>query len=65
MFTVKFNEVDKSTNIAITDITGKIIYNNRVTAKINNIDVSENAKGIYIIKISKDGNIYNSRIIIK
>jgi hypothetical protein len=54
-------------NVKLIDVTGKAVYNKSNTQSINtqSINVSNFAKGLYILKIeSKEGNVFSKKVII-
>jgi hypothetical protein len=70
----KFNlsfKIDKTrpVQIKIFDVHGKEVYNEKVTdfdgKYSNNIDISENGKGIYLLQITQGGKASTSKIVIK
>ena len=61
-FSIIYNE-EKTTNIQITDISGKIIYKQQ--SVIPNAQFVINEKGIYFITIEAEKGIYTERIIIQ
>lgn len=68
LFNIKINGLDKSLDINISDINGKIVYNSTNVKLSNNhvektIDISSFPKGIYLISIMHKTGIYRSRII--
>ncbi len=66
LFTVKMQNVATPIHIMIVDITGKIIFNKDYeNAESNIIDLSQYAKGIYVMKVILDKEIINSRLILK
>ena len=52
-------------NIIISDITGKTIYNFFPTSDITKIDFTQQASGIYFIRINTEYGIYSEKIIKK
>jgi|GEM_PF-2698137 len=56
----------KSVDVEIVDITGKIIYSENVlTNSLNEVNVNTNAltKGIYILKVLNDNQVFTKKII--
>lgn len=68
-FTLSFNEVLFSENfeVNIYDINGKLIKTEKINSaeKNHEFDLSQAAKGIYLIKIKYDDHISSSKIIIQ
>ncbi len=54
-----------STNVSITDITGKIVYNQQLRSNKEQIiiDISTQVKGIYLLKIQTETSVYIEKII--
>lgn len=50
-------------SIIITDISGKIIYQNELTAEETTIDISNYASGIYFVKINLIGEIVTNKFV--
>ena len=55
---------EKIVNLQIKDIVGKTVYSNGANSTINQIDVSNLAKGIFIITIETENNkTYSTKFI--
>jgi len=65
-FTIKFNNSDlNNVYIDIVDVNGKIIYqNNNISSNNLEIDISENAKGTYFIRVNNGGKALHKVITI-
>ena len=50
-------------SIIITNISGKIIYQNELSAEVTIIDVSSYAAGIYFVEINNDGEFISDKFI--
>ena len=57
--------LNKNYNIKIYNIIGKTIYQSVITGPKSDIDLSNQAKGIYFIRIQDGQRIYTNKIIIK
>jgi len=68
-FTIALNPQTENENIQIsmTDFSGKIVYLKSVKSDVKNIQISTEgfAKGLYLIQVSGENFINNSKIIIK
>ena len=68
---IELGEVDFPTTIKITDINGREIYSKKIekvdtgTIKINDIDVSNAAKGNLIIVVEQDGKTTSKKIVVQ
>jgi hypothetical protein len=65
-FKVNFDKTQKSVKIEITDISGKVLYqkeNQNISS--SSIDLSNYAKGLYMIKISTDSKTVSTQLIFK
>ena len=60
---------EKPVQIKIVDIHGKTVYSEKVNDFAgkynNNIDISKNGKGIYILQITQDNKASTSKVVIK
>lgn len=57
--------IDETINVSITNISGLVIFNRSLFAEKNIIDLSKQAKGIYIITIKYHQQIFVDKIIIQ
>ena len=64
-FMINAPELDNEMNVKIFNIAGALVYENTAANDLLNIDISNKAKGLYLIKITSGENVYNSKIIIK
>ncbi len=62
-FIIIKNNSSKNFNLKIFDLTGRIILTKDVSNYTEKIDLSEFTKGVYIIRISSNNKIYNSKFI--
>ncbi len=63
--TVNTTGVDGEVEVKITDILGKVVYNESVSA-VKKIDVSDYKNGVYLISVSENGKaIRTRRIVVK
>jgi hypothetical protein len=60
--------VNTNYNVTITDITGKVVFNNQLNDMLNNnaasINVSQFNKGMYFIYLSNDNGISTQKLIV-
>ncbi len=62
----EFNiNVDKEYNLQVMDITGKVIYSEVLKHKENNINLSSQQAGIYIIKLTSGEETYNYKVLVE
>jgi len=62
----EFNGIKNGSQILITDITGKIIYTDKVVSEKHKINLTNKAKGVYFYKIEYNGIIYGiGKLVIK
>ena len=63
------NEKGQSVNIRLVDVTGEIIYSNTLNGTgveiSENIDVTNFAKGIYILNLTSDQGSVNRKVVIR
>lgn len=53
--TITINEIRQSTQLYITNIDGKLVYNNsNINSKKLNVDISDLAKGLYFVNIKNE-----------
>ncbi len=62
IFNVKTSSNDVS-NIYIYDMSGKIIYSNILNTDVNTIDISNQANGLYLIKVQTNDEIIIKKVI--
>ncbi len=62
-FTITTNKFDNNTNYTIIDLSGKLIKSGKIHNEKTLIDLSENAKGIYFIKIQNKSGIKTLKLI--
>ena len=60
---IKFEKAIKNSRFEIIDITGKQVISGTLENKINNIDVSSLASGLYLVKITDDATIYTTKFL--
>lgn len=68
VFTLVAPESNKSINVEILDTKGQLVFNTILksnSVRNNTIDLSNNAKGVYFIKISDDNSSYVEKLVIK
>jgi len=66
LFTVKTQNISTPIRIVIVDVTGKLILDRKFDkANANVIDLSQHAKGIYLMRVILDKEIMNSRLIVE
>lgn len=61
--TVELEDVDNA-NIAVFNIAGKLVAEKSVDSNVTKIDVNSNA-GIYIVRVTANGNIIAKKVVIK
>ena len=62
VYHLQFGEELNNAEITITDISGKIIYQNTINGII---DISDNADGIYFLTIKSENKVFNSKLILR
>ncbi len=60
-----FNNDLQNANIAIYNVLGSIVYSSEMKQDSNDIDISNQAKGVYFVKITKEGKTQTQKIIIE
>jgi len=56
---------NSNSEIIISDVSGKVVYNNNTNLNNVSVDLSEVNKGIYIVKVTNETGVKVERIIIK
>ncbi len=56
---------DEAGTITITDVNGKVLVNTQTTGQNTQIDLSNFAKGVYILKLDINGQTLQNKIIVK
>ncbi len=64
-FLINSNGVNEELNIEIYSISGQLIYKNISSNNVISVDMNDEAKGVYLIKITSGKEVYNSKIILK
>lgn len=65
-FTIVFGEKSEGSNsVIITDLTGKVIWTADGLGSEVSIDLSDKAKGVYIVKTIANGNVRTEKLILK
>ncbi|MBN2778930.1 MAG: lamin tail domain-containing protein [Bacteroidales bacterium] len=62
---IKITNVISETTIKIIDISGKIVFETNQVNNINTIDISNLAKGVYLVEIRDDVAVETQKLIIK
>ncbi len=65
MFYIELAKSISKANVSILDMTGKLIYTNKLNSNLNEIDLSSQAKGIYFIKFNISDETLISKLILK
>ncbi len=66
LFTVSFSKEVEDVKVAILDITGRTVYNQLFeNTNINTIDLTNEAKGLYLIRFNIEGRVITSILILK
>jgi len=67
LFSIEFGQripEDREVLIEIFDLSGKLVFTNNITRSFNtNVDISGNAKGLYILKIVRGNEIITKKIL--
>lgn len=65
-FTILFgNESEEGNSVVITDVAGKVVYSAEGLGSEVSINLSDKAKGVYIVKAIANGNIRTEKLILK
>lgn len=65
IFNISYDKNIEAVEVTITSVDGKVIYHENQLSDNNVVDVSNESKGIYILKFVNDGNTYISRLVIE
>jgi len=57
--------VEKAYSLKIMDVSGKTIYTEKLNSDVNQVDISENQPGMYIINLSNKDESINYKVILK
>jgi len=60
-----FVEMQKIEKIEVYDVTGKIIFNEKINTDNYLLDLSGNVSGVYFMKIVAEGKVYNHKIVLE
>jgi hypothetical protein len=64
-FEIYMTNITANTEIEILDLNGKVIYNNTISNKNQNINIENISRGVYIIKANQNGNVKTKKLIIQ
>lgn len=64
---ITFKNYSENINLSINDMTGKVVYNATVSGKSaqNRIDVSNWAKGVYMVSFKAFGKNYSQKLVVQ
>jgi hypothetical protein len=65
VFNISNNKNIETAEVIIINLEGKIVYQGKYHSENNVIDLSDKAKGVYIIKINYEGKSIDTQIILK
>lgn len=65
VFTINVNSELVGATLKMTDISGRLIYSQSIGGLNTNFDMNQNAKGVYLVEINKDGKSATQKIIIE
>ena len=60
---IKFEREVKKSTFEIIDLTGKQVATDRLENKINNIDISALAAGLYLVKITDATAVHSNKFL--
>ena len=63
-FEIYMTNITAITEIEILDLNGKVIYNNTISNKNQNINLENISRGVYIVKANQNGNVKIKKLII-
>jgi hypothetical protein len=62
---VLITSIEDVTEIVVLNIIGEVIYNNKnVTSRINKVDMSQQANGVYFVKVKSGDKIITEKVIL-
>jgi hypothetical protein len=64
-FEIYMTNITATTEIEILDLNGKVIYNNTISNKNQNINLENISRGVYIVKANQNGNVKTKKLIIQ
>jgi beta-glucanase (GH16 family) len=62
-FTLELNNNEEKASVVVYDLMGKIVYSKNSGQNIQKIDISEQAKGIYFVRVSIGEQVFNEKVI--
>ncbi len=65
LFMIKTSELNETSLIEIYSLSGKLILKKNISTASVYIDLTNQAGGIYFVKITADNKVYNSKLVIK
>ncbi len=64
-FNIELNKDFDNVDVQIMDITGKSVFAKKLNSTINEVDLTNNANGVYFIQFNIDGETLVSKLILK
>ena len=64
-FNINVTENMLSSNMKVTDVTGRVVYNTTINSLNTTIDLSAADKGVYLITLVKDSKEITQKIIVE
>ncbi len=65
IFNISYGQLNDAVDVVIYSLDGKIVYQEKHHAELNKVDISDKAKGMYIIRFNIEGKSIISNIILK
>jgi hypothetical protein len=62
-FTIELENTSKNSLIVISDLVGKVIFSKTIIDNTLQIDISNQPKGIYLVKIINGNNVTTQKIV--
>jgi hypothetical protein len=62
-FSIELQNTEGDALVEVYDMVGKILFSNSTAAGINKIDISEQPKGIYLVKITVGSEVFTKKVI--
>jgi hypothetical protein len=62
-FTLEFSETNQNILVEVFDIMGKKVYSKNSSVSINQINIAEQPKGIYLVKVTANNQVFTEKII--
>lgn len=63
---IKLNfDIQNTVQLRLTDLTGKIVLENKAIGQLTELNINHLAKGVYLLQVIHEGNIYSGKVVLQ